>query len=405
MATLAAKTSVPPAQDESRDRGGSNRLASIDLLRGTVMIVMLLDHTRDFFTDSGLSPTNLATTTPALFFTRWITHFCAPVFVFLAGTGAFLWRYQGQPKTRGQLALFLLTRGLWLIVLEETWVNLCFHFALPKVVMAVILWAIGWSMIALAGLIFLPRALVGAVGIGMIALHNLLDPIQLEGAGATSVLWHFLHQPGLVPLPGGFLFMVGYPVVPWIGVMAAGYVFGSLYLLPRERRTRVLIGLGLALCVVFVALRASNAYGDPQPWSPQASSILTVISFLNCLKYPPSLLFLLMTLGPAMVALACLERGAGRLSATLMTFGRVPLFFYLLQWPLLHTTALAGAALSGQPTVWLFGFPPFQNPPGYGVGLPAVYLLTLFFLAILYWPCRWFADLKRRRRDAWLSYL
>jgi uncharacterized membrane protein len=366
------------------------------------MVVMVLDHVREFFTDIRVDPTDLARTTPALFFTRWVTHFCAPTFVFLAGAGAGL---AAERMTRRRLATFLLTRGLWLIALEQVWVSFFLFFTFPKAVLASILWAIGWSMIALAGLIFLPRPAVAAAGIGMIAVHNLFDGVNVTGYGLTPLVWRLLHQPGFVPLPGGFVLLALYPLIPWVGVMAAGYAFAPILLLPGERRRRTLVLLGSGLVAGFLALRAANLYGDPRPWSVQSDPVFTLMSFLNCLKYPPSLLFLMMTLGPAVLALAWLDRGAGPLSEPFRTFGRVPLFYYLLQWPLIHGLAVLVAALRSEPTGWLFQFPPFQSPPGYGLGLPSVYLISAVVVAALYLPCRWFAGVKRRRRDAWLSYL
>jgi uncharacterized membrane protein len=402
ISTIDAATEPELASDVP----AAPRLESVDLLRGIVMVLMVLDHTRDFFADQQIDPTDLDRATPALFFTRWVTHFCAPVFVFLAGAGAFLAGARGKGKTRGELARFLLVRGIWLIVLEETWMTWTFFFTMPKVVLALILWAIGWSMIALAGLIYLPRVAIGAIGVGMIAGHNLLDGVQVGGDGVGALLWRVLHVPGFVPLPGGFVLFLGYPLVPWIGVMAAGYAFGGILLLPPERRRPILVGLGLALTLGFVALRASNLYGDPRPWAVRSSPIFTVMSFLNCQKYPPSLLYLLMTLGPAILALAWLDRGVGPLTTPLRTIGRVPLFYYLLQWPLIHGLAVLVAALRGQPVGWLCSFPPFADvPPGYGFSLPGVYAFWIAIVGLLYLPCRWFADLKRRRSDPWLSYL
>jgi uncharacterized membrane protein len=378
------------------------RLESVDVLRGVVMVVMVLDHVREFLGNPGISPTNLEATTPALFFTRWVTHFCAPTFVFLAGVGAGLSSYRW--KTRWGLSRFLFLRGVWLIVLEETLVSFCLSFAIPQVLLALVFWAIGWSMIVLAGLIHLPRAVVGAIGVGMIAFHNLLDSIQVAGTGAAAIVWGVLHQPGFQTLPGGVGLMVGYPLIPWIGVMASGYAFAPILLDKPERRRRILVGLGTVIVLGFVVLRASNRYGDPNPWTPQSSPIFTLMSFLNCLKYPPSLLFLLMTLGPAFLALAWFDRGLGGIGQLFLTFGRVPLFFYLLQWPLAHGFAVAFEAFQGRPIGWMFEFPPSHVPPGYGYDLPTTYLVWIVVVALLYYPSRWFADLKRRRRDAWLSY-
>ncbi|WP_074311336.1 DUF1624 domain-containing protein [Singulisphaera sp. GP187] len=385
------------------DREGANgRLVSVDLLRGTVMILMVLDHVRDYLMDARVDPTNLGVASPALFFTRWITHFCAPTFIFLAGASAFLAGTRG--KTQGQLSLFLVKRGLWLILLEQTWVSVSLTFTLPKVILALILWAIGWSMIALAGLICLPRVAVGAIGIGLIAFHNLFDGVQVESSGVGSLLWRLLHQPGFVPLTGGLGILEGYPLIPWIGVMAVGYAFGPVLLVPPDRRRTILVALGIGLTLGFVGLRALNVYGDPRPWTVQATPLLTVASFLNCLKYPPSLLYLLMTLGPALFALAWLDRLPSFLAGPLATFGRVPLFFFLLQMPLAHGLGVAVAALRGQPVAWLFETAPFQSPEGYNNSLATVYLCWVVAIAILYLPCRWFADVKRRRRDPWLSY-
>lgn len=382
---------------------GRPRLDSVDVVRGAVMVVMVLDHVRDFFTNQEVSPTDIGRTTPALFFTRWITHFCAPTFVLLAGVGASLAGARGM--TRGGLARFLLTRGLWLIALEETYVMACVFFTMPRVVLATTLWAIGWSMIVLAGLVFLPRAAVAAFGLAMIAGHNLFDGVKAEGNGLGSLLWLVLHRQGVAPLPGGYLLMNLYPLVPWVGVMAAGYALGPVLLLPHERRRPILIGLGLGLTAAFVILRGLNVYGDPAPWAVQASPVGTALSFLNGQKYPPSLLYLMMTLGPAILTLGLLDRGAGRWAEPLRTFGRVPLFFYLLQWPLAHGLALGLATLRGQPTDWMFRFPPFQAPAGYGEGLGMVYAMWLVVVALMYLPCRWFAGVKRRHRWWWLSYL
>jgi uncharacterized membrane protein len=379
-----------------------DRLESVDLLRGLVMVLMVLDHVREYFMDARVNPTDLASTTPALFFTRWITHFCAPTFVFLAGVGAALSGARG--KTRGELSRFLVTRGLWLIVLEQTLESLGVFFAIPKVLLALILWAIGWSMIVLAALIYLPRAIIGGIGVGMIALHNLLDRVPAPDGGVLAALWGVLHVPGFQQLPGGLVLLVGYPLIPWVGVMALGYALGPVLLLAPGRRRPILIGLGLATVAGFFLLRATNTYGDPRPWSPRSSPIFTAMSFLNCLKYPPSLLFLMMTLGPAFLGLAVLDRGLGRLGQPLRTFGRVPLFYYLLQWPVAHGLAVLVEAARGRPIGWLFELAPFQTPPGYGHGLPTVYLMWAITVALLYYPCRWFADVKRRRRDAWLSY-
>ena len=378
-----------------------HRVESVDLLRGLVMVVMVLDHVRDYFMDVRVDPTDLSVTTPALFFTRWVTHFCAPTFVFLAGMSASL---SSARKTKGELSRHLLLRGLWLIVLEQIWDNVFVFSIFPPVVFGLILWAIGWSMIVLAALVYLPRLVIGGIGIAMIVLHNLLDGVTIGGNDSLSLIGSLLHRPGLVVLPGGVPMLAGYPLIPWVGVMAAGYALGPGLTWSSERRRPILGGLGLVCVLAFVSLRFMNVYGDPQPWSSQANPIFTVISFLNCLKYPPSLVFLLMTLGPALLAMAALDRGMGRLGTPVRTIGQVPLFYYLLQWPIAHAMAVGLLLIQGQPIGWMFRFPPLQSPDGYGYSLPIVYLFWAITVALLYYPCRWFADLKRRRRDAWLSY-
>jgi uncharacterized membrane protein len=388
------------------------RLEAVDLLRGVVMVLMALDHTRDFLSAARFSPLDLSRTDPALFLTRWVTHFCAPVFVFLAGTGAFLSGARG--KTRAQLAWFLLTRGLWLVVLEFTLVRLGWYFTLEySRLNGQVIWVIGCSMVALAGLVFLPAWAVGALGVVLIACHNLFDGVRADSLGPFRWLWVALRSGyfsggSLEPWPGVYLF-VSYPVLPWLGVMAAGYGLGQVWLLDRGPRRRWLLGQGAGLTLLFVALRAVNRYGDPSPWSEQPSGLFTFFSFINCSKYPPSLLFLLMTLGPALFALGLLDRPPGPLGRVFVTFGRVPLFFYLLHLPLIHLVALGLARLRYEDVAFMFGnvafAGPAQLPPGYGYGLLAVYLIWLGVVGLLYPVCRWFSGVKARRRSPWLSYL
>lgn len=395
------------------------RLDSIDLLRGLVMVIMLLDHTRDFFHSEVMNyePTDLTKTHAALFFTRWITHFCAPVFVFLAGTGAFLQTLRG--KSKRDLSRFLLTRGLWLVFLEftlirvVTWFNLDLHF----LGLAQVIWAIGVSMMLLAGLIHLPLRAVAAFGVLTIALHNLLDGIRVtvyRGPGTpTPSFWEGVymafHQPGFIFFGKDVYLMMMYPLIPWVGVMAAGYAFGALYGMEAARRRRILIRLGAGLLAAFVVVRAINVYGEPQRWSVQKSFLFTVLSFLNVTKYPPSLLFLLLTLGAAILSLAWFERDRrGTFSRALITFGRVPLFFYMLQWLTAHGLAIIVGYLAGQSVAWQFADPlsrPFPNPGNLGFSLPVVYLFWIIGALLIYPLCRWFAAVKQRRKDWWLSYL
>lgn len=393
---------------------GRARLDSVDFVRGIVMVVMALDHVRDFFHfyAKSFDPLDPSKTWTALFFTRWATHFCAPTFVFLAGTGAFLSTRRG--KTKAELARFLLTRGLWLVLLELTLVRLGWFFNFDYHLMMVqVIWAIGWSLVVLAGLVFLPTRVIAAVGLALILLHNLFDGLSADSFGPLRWLWVVLHEQNiLMPWPG-FAVFVAYPLVPWVGVTAVGYAFGSLLTLERGRRRRTLLTIGGAAVVLFVLLRAANVYGDPTPWSVQARGAwYTCLSFLNTQKYPPSLLFLLMTLGPSIIAVALFDRegGPGRLARPFVVFGRVPLFYYLLHVPLIHLVAVIFAYVKYGRAEWLFiNWPPpgapQLEPPGYGYDLWVVYLVWLGVVAALYPLCRWFAGVKRRRRDAWLSYL
>jgi len=369
------------------------------------MIVMALDHTRDYFSSARFDPLDLTRTTPALYFTRWITHFCAPVFFFLAGTGAYLARSRG--RSTGELARFLWTRGLWLVIVEATIVSFGWSFdpGLHTITLQVI-WAIGWSMAALALLVRLPAAAVGTIGIVMIAGHNLLDSIRPDRFGAEAWIWNVLHVSSWSPIasPGGHAFVLVYPLVPWVGVMAAGYAFGTVYTWDTARRRRFILRSGLGLTALFVALRWTNLYGDPNRWSVQKNAIFTVMSFLNCEKYPPSLLYLLMTLGPAIALLAFLERPPGAAASRVAVYGRVPFFYYVLHIPLIHAMMIAVFLVMYGPVIFRYGP---ANPPPENSGLPlwGVYLAWAIVVAILYRPCRWYADLKARRHDPWLSYL
>ncbi|MGH7631911.1 MAG: DUF1624 domain-containing protein [Gemmatimonadales bacterium] len=381
------------------------RLGSIDLLRGGVIVLMALDHVRYFLTDARFDPTDPARTTAVLFATRWITHLCAPVFVFLAGVGARL--SLGRGRDRRSLSRFLWTRGLWLVLLELTVARAAWQFNFDYAYSsALVLWALGWCMVALAGLIRLPDLWIGAIAIGMVALHNLVDRVSAAELGAAGWLWKILHEPGTIALTPGVELFVLYPLVPWIGVMALGYVFGPVFSRPPAERDRFLLRVGLALCAGFVMLRLANGYGDPTRWTTQAPPGRTVLSFLNATKYPASLLYLLMTLGPAMLLVPVLDRARGRLANVVRTFGRVPLFFWLLHVPLIHLVAVAfSLARYGTIVPWLVWNPPAAPTEGYGYSLPVVYGVTLAVVAALYPLCRWFAGLKRRRRDHWLSYL
>ncbi len=412
-ASRSATSAAPPPRA---------RLDAIDLLRGIVMVIMVVDHTRDFAFASTLhfSPTDLTQTTPAIFFTRWITHFCAPIFVFLAGTGAHLQRLRG--RTAPELSRFLLTRGIWLIVLEFTVVGFGIRFAWDTAYpgVAQVIWAIGCGMIILAALVYLPTWVVGTIGVATIVLHNTLDVFPTYGwRGPPSPyptmwqgIWTVLHGGAFLPLPLGHPFpviVVLYAVIPWAGVMAAGYAAGAVYALEPAARRRVLLWIGSAATAAFVVVRAINSYGDPSPWAPQHSAVFTVLSFLNTTKYPPSLDYLLMTLGPALLALAAFDQVRPiKLLTPLITFGRVPLFFYLLQWYVAHGITIVASLLAHKPVDYLVWrtLPPPTPGPDAGFSLSATYLLWLLAIVVLYPLCAWFAGVKRRHRDwSWLSYL
>jgi uncharacterized membrane protein len=379
------------------------RIQSIDTVRGVIMVIMALDHTRDFFGFPGDSPTNLAQASAALFFTRWITNMCAPVFFLLTGTGAYL---ALRKKTKRELSRFLFTRGLWLIFLEQVvmrgfgWqFNFDYHLS-----MLVVLWALAWAMIFLSALVYLPTGAVTLIGIVMIAGHNLLDSIR-----SANPLWSILHSPNfLVNTPQHVVF-VTYPLIPWIGVTAAGYGLGQIYSWPPDRRKAFLLRLGTILTAAFLVLRGINLYGDPARWSHQKSALFTALSFLNTTKYPPSLLFLLMTLGPALVFLWAMDSGTPAWLRPAYTIGKVPLFYFLLHVPLIHVLAIIICYLRYGQVHWMFESPglgqfPVTPPPRWGFSLPVVYLIWIFVVIALYPLCVWFAGLKQRRNDAWLSY-
>jgi uncharacterized membrane protein len=380
------------------------RLPSIDLLRGLVMLLMALDHTRDFFGNSGMNPRDI--TEPALFMTRWITHFCAPIFIFLAGVSAYF--YGAAGRSRGEVSRFLLTRGLFLIVMEFTIIKLAWTFSLDiGFFVGGVIWVIGASMVALAALIYLPSSALAAFALLMIAGHNLLDGVKAAdfGAGALAWVWHFLHEPAAIKIGPSSVLLVLYVLIPWVGVMAAGYALGPVFTLEAGRRRRLLFMLGAAITLIFVLLRAGNLYGDPAPWTAQATTLATVLSFINCEKYPPSLLYLMMTLGPALILLAAFEVARGRLVDRVIIFGRVPFFFYVVHIYLIHILAVIFAFLTTGDIQWLLGGPPESKPADYGLSLPGIYLMTLLVIMILYPLCRWFAAKKQEGKNWWWSYV
>jgi uncharacterized membrane protein len=397
--TITARAAGP---GELSPSAGRARLDSIDLLRGLAIVFMALDHTRDFFGASGQSPRDISQ--PLLFLTRWATHFCAPSFIFLAGVSAYL--YGSKGRSIGELGRFLLSRGLWIILMEFTVVRFGWNLNLDShLFIAQVMWAIGASMIVLAALVHLPREAIAVIGLVMIAGHNLLDGIRAEDLGGIGWIWNVLHQPSMIQIGPNSKLLILYPLVPWPGVMAMGYALGSVFKLDPASRRHFLLWTGTTVIAGFVLLRATNLYGDPGTWGVQDSWLGTLLSFINCEKYPPSLLYLMMTLGPALVLLTLFERVQGRIANWITTYGRVPFLFYVVHLPLIHALAVGLAWLTLGDVGWMFGrFVP-GKPAGYGLSIFDIYVVWLSVVVVLYPLCRWFAALKQRRHDWWLSYL
>ena len=396
----------------SRD-ARSYRLTNIDMLRGLVIVIMAIDHVRDFFMVSNVQDPMAQPDVPIdLYLTRWVTHFCAPVFVFLAGTSAGL---MAARKTRHELAAFMAKRGLWLVFVEAAIISTAYTFSpfdgVPEaggqtlLVMQVI-WAIGASMLVLAGFQYLGVKACAVIGIIIILGHNALDPIWPRGdlLAGKDPLWFGLKSQSSTSL-GPFLFAFAYPLVPWAGVMLLGYGTAGIFQRDPADRDAFLVKVGLAMIIAFLLLRASGLYGDPNPWRFQEVGLLaTALDFMNVTKYPPSLLFLMITLGPMALLCACADRMGGWLKDTLVMFGRVPFAFYIAHWYLIRLGSMALATYQGyEPEQMMTFF--FFFPKDYGVSLPWVYLIWLLAMAILYPFCKWFAGVKTRRKDWWLSYL
>ena len=409
---------VPPVRHRS-DRPDMTRLVSIDLLRGAVMVLMALDHAYFFFHPAHSAPEYMPQSSTALFFTRWITHFCAPAFFFLAGTGAFL-SFSIWGHSISQVSRFLLIRGLWLLLLNFTVIGYAWTFLFPYGYGDVI-WAFGLSMLLMALIVRLPLRWIAAFSLGMIAIHNLLDHISPLSFGRFAVLWSVLHCPGTYAV-GSHYFFTLFTLIPWVGVMAAGFAFGPL-LLTRDRR-KVMLLLGATLTMAFFVLRALNLYGNSSaglrpgfpdylsagPWTLQSSVALTIASFFNTLKYPASLQFLLMTLGPVLMTLAWLDNVNPKhgMARILLVFGQVPFFYYTLHLFFLHTIAVYVAMAFHQPAAWLlYGGPlMLRIPPGYGHGLPFIYAMWLGVLVLLYLPCKWLMNFKQQHAGWWwLRYI
>lgn len=389
----------------------NSRILSIDLLRGLVMVTMALDHARMYFGYGTwyASPTDLATTTPMLFFTRWITHFCAPVFLFLAGTSAFL---RGTKNTStAQTALFLFTRGIWLVIVEIVIVTFGWTFdPTYSLVILQVIWAIGLSMIVLSGLVFLPMPVILAIGLALVFGHNLLDPVRVDGISFVDYLWYTLHQPQLVT-SNGRVISIFYPVLPWAGLMALGYVFGNLFTkdVAATRRTLWLLASGIGATILFIVLRQFNLYGEPFLRQVLDSGTFTLVSFLNTTKYPPSLQFLLMTMGPALIFLAIIEYARMRETNPFVVFGKVPLFFYIVHIYLIHALAIVALSFTGWDwREYILSAPRFQSGrlSDFGFGLEAVYVIWLIVVIMLYPLCRWYQKVRQNNPGKWwLSYL
>jgi uncharacterized membrane protein len=424
---ISTPTETPPRPLSSGEAGGDDRprleedrIASVDIIRGAVMVLMAIDHVRVY---AGVPPGG---PTPGLFFTRWVTHFCAPAFVFLAGTAAFLHGRRiarwpsgqvGASSSAHALSRFLVMRGLWLIVLEMTVIRLSwtFNFDFANYLLAGVIWAIGWSMIVLAGLVRLPIAVTGAIGVLMIAGHNAWSALagaQQLAEGSAGWFWKILYFGGAVSTwgDGGPPLIVLYSLIPWIGVMAAGYAFGHILTLERVQRNRWCYAIGVGVILLFLVLRLWEGYGD-RPWRPMTNDGMpAVLAFLSTSKYPASFLFLLMTLGPTVVLIPLLERARGRVARWLTVFGRVPMFYYLLHIPLIHAIAVAVAAIRTPANLdWLFeNHPMGMSPPpdGYPWSLGLLYLVTVAAVVALYFPCRWYMRVKKEKQNhPWLSYL
>ncbi len=386
---------------------GKKRIDSIDLLRGFVMIIMALDHVRDFFHIAAMTddPTNMNTTTPALFFTRWITHFCAPVFVFLTGTGAFL---AGKNKTKKELSIFLLKRGIWLVVLEIVVMNFLFTFnPYYNAVALQVIWVIGWSLILLSVLHWLPIRVLFAIGLLLVVGHNLLDHFNAQNGQSPTLLWGLLHQQYFTNLSPNHSLLVLYPLIPWPGVLLLGYCLGTLFVKEYNecKRRTLLVRMGVLITLAFVVIRWVNVYGDPSLWTTQKAGINTFLSFFNVTKYPPSFLYLCMTIGPALLVLAALEKAKGKWSSFVVVYGRVPMFYYLLHFFFIHFLCMIiffynGHTLAEAPTSFLW-----FRPNEFGYPLWAVYLLWAAIVIALFPLCKRYSEYKATHTQWWLSYL
>jgi uncharacterized membrane protein len=387
------------------------RVRSIDLLRGAVMVIMALDHVRDYFHETAMTddPLNLATTTPSLYFTRWITHLCAPVFVFLAGTSAYL---LGQKRSKAELSSFLIKRGFWLMLIEITVVSLGWTFnPLFNLLILQVIWAIGVSMLVLGILIFLPYKYLLLLGIVIVFGHNLLDYVEAEREGKLGFFWNLVHQGNFsfYNLDSSHFIMVVYAFLPWLGVMILGYCLGKIFepAFDSVKRRKILLYLGGGLIVLFIIVRALNQYGDPAPWSVQSTPFYTFLSFMKVSKYPPSMLFVCITIGIGLLALSFIENVQNKFTTWITTYGRVPFFYYVLHIYLIHVICVVVFYLSGYgakdivspQTPFLF------RPQQFGYELYVVYVIWFLVVLLLYPVCRWYNRYKSNHHQWWLNYL
>jgi uncharacterized membrane protein len=389
------------------------RIESIDLLRGIVIIIMALDHVRDYFHAGNFlyDPADIAQTNAPVFFTRWITHFCAPVFVFLAGTSAFL---VGEKKTKKELSAFLLKRGLWLMLLEVAVISFAWSFNPHFIIFRLqVIWVLGLGMVCMSSIIYLPSKIILAAGLLILFGHNLLDSIHATGNTLPDFLWCLLHERKRFIISEGHFVGIGYPLIPWLCIMMLGYCFGALYKkgMGAALRKKYLLMIGSTATVLFILIRATNLYGDMKPWEAQSSFIMSICSFLNVTKYPPSLLYTLMTLGPALIILVLLEKPLNRIGKMLLHIGRVPLFFYILHLFLIHGLGIIAVVISGRPWTDMI-FTLNQNAKdapwlkGYGYSLAGTYLVWILVIVLLYPLCRWYDRYKSNHKEKWwLSYL
>jgi uncharacterized membrane protein len=387
------------------------RIQSIDIVRGAIMLIMALDHVRDFYYHAGpfSDPTNMATTTPILFFTRWITHFCAPTFVFLSGVSAYL---AGIKRTKSELSAFLIKRGLWLIFVEVAILTLAFSLnPFYNVFILQVLWAIGFSMVILGLVVRAPIRVIAILGGSIFFGHDIIDYLQLPKTGAGFYLdtLFFTSKGSLLQLGNNHFIFDLYAVVPWTGVMLLGYVFGSLYKpsFDQQKRKVILLYTGISVIVFFLVIRFFNLYGDPAPWSTQRNCVYTLLSFLNVSKYPPSLMYSCMTLGTSLIILSLAEQVNNKLTAILIIYGNVPFFYYVLHFYIIRICNVIFFFASGYKSSQIVtpNSPFLFRPANFGYNLAGVYLIWFCLIAILYFPCRWFSKYKKTHHQWWLSYL